>query len=717
MKDMKYVLGLDLGITSIGWALLGLDDDGMATHIIDANVSILDSMEDKSGKLANADRREARGARRTLRRRAYRVARVKKLFLDTFNLDLDSFYSHVRGQIQANPYTIKVKGLNELLTKEELAIALVHYAKHRGYRSNRKNDIKDSEAKVALTAISKNEKILEEKNITYSQYMINEFIENKNKYNYPKLKNSSDSKEYKYLFNRAIVKAEIEMFLDKQIEKGLINIDFKEKYIDIWSSQRDFSEGPGGNSPYSVDFAKAFGYCNFEIDGERKLRAPKCAPTTEIFTLLQKLNNIRYKSNENSDFQRLTKLELEKAVESAKNKTSIKYNDIEKIIGKKDIVFKGISLSKKDYIKVLNEYKDKNGLDKNIKISAIEHPIFKEMIEKETKKIKIFELKSFHKIKKAFKEKGASDIFDKMPIEYLDDVVTGLTFYKTDIRIKEYFSGDESNEAKISVSKLDWHIFPEVVDEIIPELDNFSDSASLSLELMRELNKELLLGLDYYEAMKKLGYDHSKAAIEVKKGKYFPSIDIIEKAYPNELTNPRVKKVLSYTMKTVNAIIKRYGSPHKINIEVARDIANGLQRRRDIENAMLDNYATNERLKQKILRDFSNKFSNFHNIKKADVEKIKLYEEQNGICMYSFEKIPYDMLFSNDLQVDHIIPYSRSFNDSFSNKTLVYTKANQEKGNKTPKEYFKNMGDDKWEKFNNYVLGNKKISKTKQSMY
>ncbi len=707
MQQMKYILGLDLGITSIGWAVVGVDNNNSPTHIIDTNVSILESLEDKDGNLSNAARRGARGARRRLRRRAYRVKRVKELLHQELGLEIGGFYN-VKGNTHTNPYALKVKGLVEKLSVTELAIVLVHYAKHRGYRSNRKNDKTNEDSKL-LDAISQNEKILKDRGFTYSQY-IYEFALERRGVNFPKLKNSDEN--YQYLFNRRTIKEEIELLLTTQVQVGVITQEFKDSYIEIWSSQRDFSEGPGEGSSYIVDFASTFGYCGFEVDGERHLRAPKCAPSTEFFTLLQKLTNLRYRDTNNA-VQRLTSDQIQDIFAFAKTKKELSYSDIDKRLGI-NAHYEGLSLSKDEYIKVLIKYKKDNNIDKEERIEVREDESFKQALGKALKSKKLGNLKNFYGLKKIFNDHGYAQLFQELPIEYLDDIVTCLTFYKTDTRISQYFSG----EGDLSVTELDWSLYPKVISEIVPNISsNYSDSASLSLILIRKLNKKLQEGIEYSEAMNQLGYDHARVAVSAEKKKLLPPIRTILDAFPNEITNPRVIRVLSYTMKTVNAIIKKYGEPQDINIEVARDIANGLRKRRDIEQEMLKNYEQNERSKTMLLRDFPNLFRSFKDIRKTDLERIKLYEEQRGICMYSLKAIPYDTLFSKDLQVDHIVPYSLSFNDSFHNKTLVYTKTNQEKGNRLPIAYIKNNSEISWSQFSASVESNYKLSDTKKRFY
>lgn len=712
---MKYTLGLDLGITSIGWAMIGLDDDGNSTHIIDANVTTLESIEDDKGELKNVERRTARGIRRTIRRRAYRVARVKGI-LEDIGVNVDGLYN-IKSKKQYSPYYLKVKGLNNELTKEELSICLIHYAKHRGFKSNRKDKSVSDEGDL-LTSISENKLYLIEKDITISQFLYEKYIESNGS---NKIKNTTGN--YQYLFDRETYLEEIEILLKNQVKLGVVTEEFKEKFIKIWESQRDFSEGPGEPSEYAVDFSKTFGYCKFPIDGVEQLRAPKCAPTTEIFTLLQKLTNIRYvvmeqldeieekesKAAKRREYKRLSASNVESILSKAKDKASLTYGDIDKILGG-DIIFQGLDLPTKKFNDLVFKYKEDNKISKEDKIDFKDESFIK-LLNAEKKKVVVGKLTNFHSIKKAFKDNGYENDFLAMPLEYLDDIVTGLTFYKTENKISNYFCQEGGQE----FSELDWNLYPEIVNNVIPKIKTFNESASLSLKLMRKLNPLLIEGNDYYEAMKKLGYDHYAPAVEREKSELLPDMSIVINGFPNELTNPRVSRVLSATMALINSLIKRYGKPTNIHIETARDIANKRNKRGQIFNENMNNYEYNQRLKYTIANEL--KVKSIDKVSKDDIEKLKLFYEQNEYCMYSFEKIDIDKLFSTDVQVDHIIPYSRSFNNSYSNKTLVLTKYNQDKRNRTPYEYFKQDRSEDYSKFVNSVESNFKISSPKKKNY
>ncbi|MCM1295354.1 MAG: type II CRISPR RNA-guided endonuclease Cas9 [Muribaculaceae bacterium] len=142
----------------------------------------------------------------------------------------------------------------------------------------------------------------------------------------------------------------------------------------------------------------------------------------------------------------------------------------------------------------------------------------------------------------------------------------------------------------------------------------------------------------------------------------------------------------------------RYGSPCAVNIELARELSKNFDERKEIERDNLES----ERKYQDAIARLRGEF-NLVNPKGADVLKLRLYEEQGGKCAYSQKPIEQAQLFGgNCVQIDHIIPYSRSFDDSFNNKVLVLTKENQDKGNKTPFEYF-GTNEARWSEFEAFV--------------
>ena len=138
---MKYRLGLDIGITSVGWSVINLDEN----RIEDLGVRIFNAAENpKDGSSLAAPRREARGRRRLLRRKAYRVKRVKNLIVDKKILTKDELESLFTNKSVIPIWDARVEALDRSVTNEEWSKILINFCKRRGFKSNRKNEVNDN---------------------------------------------------------------------------------------------------------------------------------------------------------------------------------------------------------------------------------------------------------------------------------------------------------------------------------------------------------------------------------------------------------------------------------------------------------------------------------------------------------------------------------------------------------------------------------------------
>lgn len=135
MEKLDYVLGLDLGVASIGWAVMEIDENNEPINLVDANSVIFESVDKKN----NDDRRNARGSRRVLNRRKERIRRTKNLLTSSGFLSDDELSKLYSGQIE-DIFEIRKKGLTEQLNKNEIARLMIFYNKNRGFKSNRKTD-------------------------------------------------------------------------------------------------------------------------------------------------------------------------------------------------------------------------------------------------------------------------------------------------------------------------------------------------------------------------------------------------------------------------------------------------------------------------------------------------------------------------------------------------------------------------------------------------
>jgi CRISPR-associated endonuclease Csn1 len=153
------------------------------------------------------------------------------------------------------------------------------------------------------------------------------------------------------------------------------------------------------------------------------------------------------------------------------------------------------------------------------------------------------------------------------------------------------------------------------------------------------------------------------------------------------IANPTVHAALNQVRKVVNAIIKENGNPSEITIELARDLKISQDEKREIESAQKKNEKENEDLKNELEK--LGQRNGFENRLKLKLFK-ELEKANNGVtcCPYSGKPINITNLFSFDVEIEHILPFAKTYDDSIANKTLAYRAENQKKGNRSPFEAF-----------------------------
>ena len=183
-------------------------------------------------------------------------------------------------------------------------------------------------------------------------------------------------------------------------------------------------------------------------------------------------------------------------------------------------------------------------------------------------------------------------------------------------------------------------------------------------------------GLLTHEAIKQAGYNNDSDSFD-------DTVDFLP--MPDDLRNPLVNKALHETRKLINAIIRQYGKPAKIKIEMSRDVKGSKREREELHYRMLENQKRNDEIRKRLIEDIGIK-----NPSRDDIIKYKLWEECDGICPYTGKPISQSALFgpNPEFQIEHILPYSRSLDDSYMNKTLCFIEENRRKGDKTPYEFY-----------------------------
>lgn len=212
--------------------------------------------------------------------------------------------------------------------------------------------------------------------------------------------------------------------------------------------------------------------------------------------------------------------------------------------------------------------------------------------------------------------------------------------------------------------------------EAVLKIDLPERYMSFSRKAIRKLLPLMEEGKRTDEALDEVYPDRSKVKPSEEKEK----LDL-----PEDLRNPIVNRALFEVRKVVNAIVREYGKPGRIKIEMARDMKGSARERRELHFRMLDNEKENKRVREILIREM-----NILNPSRDDIIKYKLWEECNRQCPYTGKQIPHHLLFgpNPEFQVEHILPYSKSLDDSYLNKTLCCVNENRLKGNKTPYEHY-----------------------------
>ncbi|MCK9347214.1 MAG: type II CRISPR RNA-guided endonuclease Cas9 [Bacteroidales bacterium] len=219
------------------------------------------------------------------------------------------------------------------------------------------------------------------------------------------------------------------------------------------------------------------------------------------------------------------------------------------------------------------------------------------------------------------------------------------------------------------------------------------DYGSLSAKAIRKILPYLKEGNKYDVACLYAGYRHSASSLtkeEIEKKLFKDKLDVLPK---NSLRNPVVEKILNQMVNVVNAIIDTYGKPDEIRIELARELKKSAKEREDLSKFIAETTKVHEEYRRILTKPLSEggQFGLVY-VNRNDIIRYKLYEElkDNGYkTLYSNTYISPGSLFSGDFDIEHIIPQSRLFDDSFSNKTLELRAINLEKGNKTAYDFIK----------------------------
>ena len=650
---MKKILSLDMGITSLGFAILEVVDDN-SYKVVDNAVIMRDAPFDiKSGESTQSQRRMHKSMRALNEKRKRRVKEVARIF-ERFGLL--SFQECMKVQKEnkiINKWELRAKdALQRPLSHEELFAILAHMAKHRGYKSIATDDLlyelelefglvdsivekvesKEDEKRQVYAALSR----VEELKRVYPSETIAQVINRAVKEG--KLNSYRNHDNYEKMIRREDIEDEIESILTKQCELGGITLSEEECKHLIEDLHKAITEQVmPENNP------ELFGKCSCYTE---EIAAPKYSYLFDLYRLYKILSDVRINNialNEEQK-ERIVAYVQEK-IAKGKNLKKLTYKDIRKILslkpnqkiyGKEDeIVIKG-KKSQRDLIKFF--FISEIGKFSTLMAEVIKHPDHLNILAR------IAEALQLHKTpQESFRAIDA--LLKEWQIRVAPDEIIAL--------IKGFKPGTQNISHKF----------------IIDALPHFMDGKS-------EDEVKEILGIrtseDYGCYPKSLKHLHL--------GKE----NLFEKYVRPDINNHAVKSLASWALRRIADLSWRYGSFDEIVIESARDaLPKSIQD--DIDKAMRER----EKELDKIIDTYKKEFPS---IDRKMARKIKLLESQTFLDIYTGDIIKISDLLEGRADVEHIVPRSLGGLSAEYNLVIAHRDANMQKGNRLPMDW---LGEDK----------------------
>ena len=747
----NYRLGLDVGTNSLGWSVLKVDKEGVPCAIVDAGSRIFSDGRGSKSKTLAANRREARSARRRRDRFKQRQAFLLAVLTES------GLFPETTAEREAlrilNPLELRALALTKKLEPYHIGRALFHINQRRGFKSNRKDKSEESgsDGKISRSArlllekmgligpkkdgslskeefnkLSKEEKsrareakkqadkveyealkkasedLRNLKKLTYGSFLYGLHEDKKS----TRVRPTGTNKDDLYLFYpiREMYEDEFEKIWYAQAKHhpALMMEKTRKRIRDVIFTQRPLKPQKRGHCTYMPD----------------ELRTFRAMPSFQRYRIYQDVNNLEWNNGEGK-FKNASSRALWDARDAiiklmerpVTQKGNVAWRTIENTIKKHKLAEGNIKFN------FMRDEKRENGLDGNLTSNIMQHEYYVGDIwhgwdlDKQDEFIDIIlngtpeQQKRDNEAEKARKEgKGNKQHI----IDGANDEEELANYLVENFNLQKHAAEKcvnaplQDGTAHISLKAARYMLekMRDGVEETDKETGEIStilpiqpDAAIVCANEIKEFNNPFRNKGDdgKYEICDKLPY-YGKA---FKDGRHIIPGDEDQKYLHDDLkfyggvTNPTVHIALNQIRQVVNELIDRYGHPYSIAIELGRDLPVGAKGRSDISAEQKANQTKNELYNERLA--------------KFDVElnrnnrlRLELWEKQDKRCPYTLETIGCASLFTPDIEIDHILPYSRSLDDSIANKVVCKRKANRDKGNKTPWEAFYSHTDYNW---------------------
>lgn len=548
MEQQTLIFGFDIGIASVGWAVL--DDK----HILDLGIRRFDKAEtaDKEGEPLNLARRTARLARHRLQHRKWRLMKLARLLKREGLIDDARLFAKglkLHKDDKATAWELRRKGLDNLLTPQQWARVIYHLAKHRGFYWASKaeeaamgKDAKGEGGKVKKGLQASEERMRKEgKNYrSAAEMLLGEF---------PEAQRNKD-KQYDKALSRILLGEELALLFQRQRALGNPHAseDLQTKILGTGDRKSGlfWQQKPALSGE---NLLKMLGKCTFE---RNEYRAPKASFSAERHVWLTRLLNLRIIDDGRT--RPLTQDERKAALLLPYEKETVKFKTLKTALKKAGLWNDAV--------------RPAHGGGKG----------------KDPEEQTLIKLTAWHELRKTFEKAGRKDLWQRIRTpalegnpELLDELTRVLSVYKDDDEVAEHLRNIPNLPE------------PEACLRAL-ERTRFSTFSNLSLKALRRIVPLMETGLRYDEAVAQIpeyGHHSQLRPADAPRAQYLPPLyeSAREKGSMklrddiDAPRNPVVLRALNQARKVLNALVREYGSPTSVHIEMARDLSRPLKER------------------------------------------------------------------------------------------------------------------------------------------
>lgn len=633
---MRYRFSFDMGTNSLGWAVYELNLELKPIDLTDCGVRIFsDGRDPKSGASLAVERRGPRSQRRRrdryLQRRTFLMDELIKAGL----MPPDEIERKALEKL--DPYVLRAKGLDQSLSLYEFGRILFHLNQRRGFQSNRIADAgKDDESGKIKTATKKLIDALAEQNCrTYGEFLAKRQAAPKVREREAvriRLKGQGAKALYDFYPTRDILKDEFEKLWAAQTLHHLEKLSdtLKARLFDAMFFQRPLKPPP-------------IGKCTFFPEEER---ISKAHPLSQARRIYQDLNHLRLKEGKNPE-RPLTLEERDKLAFV--------------LLSGEDVTFK-------------------TGMRKILKNLAADTTV---SLEEEGKRDRLIADQLAHRL--SGKKGPLAQYWGNFTPEQRADIALKINTEEQEKPLIDYLKTtydlpDEVAKATATIRLPDGYdsLGEKATTLIVEQLKKAVIPYSKAVELIDRHHSDERDGVIYDQ----LPFYGEILQRHTLGGSGSPT-DRDDKRY-GRIANPTVHVGLNQLRRVVNALVKLYGNPEQIVIELARDLKMSQKQKDELASKNKENEKLNEKRKELIENEG-------YEYNQGNLRLLRLWEELGDMprrCVYTGKTISLSDVFSSEIEVEHILPYSRTLDDTMANKTLAYREANRGKRNMTPAEAF-----------------------------